>query len=322
MIVVVCPLSVDVPMKRRPLANWVLIGLIVLCFPLPFLEPDIVGQYMVLPRGSPSGMLLHVVIHTGWFHLIGNLIFLWIFGNAVCAKLGNFFYALFFFGSALLVGAAHLRYDGDPAAGASGAISAVLGMFLVFYARNNIRYFVFAWMAIRMKFGIYEHSSVWAILGWVVFDLVGLFVGEAGIAYKAHLAGYLVGFVAAFTLSLLRLVRPERYEEFLTQTLELQGKAKEPERTRPLPDVETPGAPPAWFYEERSRFLPSDQGETVSLPQEREGPPWSPPKLEDGLIKFRCSCGKTVQTPAENASTEIRCPYCDETLYVPDLKPR
>ena len=98
----IIPWKVDVPQDRWPFVNWLIIVAIIGVFVLQIVtfvaqvnEEQIVegemGQF-VLDGWGLKGLFGHMWLHGGLFHLIGNLLFLWIFGNAVCAKIGNLYY--------------------------------------------------------------------------------------------------------------------------------------------------------------------------------------------------------------------------------------
>ena len=85
------PYKVDVPMERLPIANWVALALIVAMFPLQVALGEGVLAF-VLNGWALSGLFGHMWLHAGIVHALGNMIFLWVFGNAVCAKVGNWAY--------------------------------------------------------------------------------------------------------------------------------------------------------------------------------------------------------------------------------------
>jgi len=86
------PIAVDVPMERRPYANWAVMGVTILCYIMQeaVWEVDISSPF-VLGNG-PLSYLTHMFLHAGPLHLAGNMLFLWVFGNAICAKVGNVAY--------------------------------------------------------------------------------------------------------------------------------------------------------------------------------------------------------------------------------------
>jgi len=193
----------------------------------------------VLDGWSVRGLLGHMWLHAGVLHLLGNLWFLWIFGNAVCAKIGNFKFLLIYVLVGLVAGVTHKLIAGGSMIGASGAINGIVGMFLVFFPRNDITcYFVFIFM---IKPYVYEFamSSFWMILFWLAYDILGAVLGYAnpqssGVAYFAHIGGFAAGFCIALIMLKTKLVTMERYEQSILQIFE--------ERNKPV-EVETSGLP-------------------------------------------------------------------------------
>ena len=168
------PLDADVTMYLWPIMNFVFIGTITIISALAF--------------NAPADSGIDVFVLRGW-SLLGNMVFLWALGKAVCAKAGNFTFAVLFFILALAAAVVHLLFDGDPAIGASGAINGVVGMFLVYFPRNDIR--CFCWFLHR--FGTFHVSSIWLILLWLVFDLWGATCEGDHVAHFAHLGGFAAG---------------------------------------------------------------------------------------------------------------------------------
>jgi len=130
-------------------------------------------------------------LHADFLHLLGNGVFLWVFGNAVCARIGDLRYALAFLVLGIVAAATHLVFDGAPAVGASGAINGIVGMFLVMYPTEYLS--AFFWFGIAPR--TIDLKAYWAILLWFVLDLLGALSGLGGVAYMAHIGG-LVGGVA------------------------------------------------------------------------------------------------------------------------------
>lgn len=157
---ILIPYEVDVGMDRWPISNFVLLGVIAVCFGLQSTLSEDTLFSMVLMEEQPWGLLGHMWLHGGLFHLLGNLLFLWVFGNAIAAKLGNVFYPFVYVALGVAAGLAHLFLDGYPAIGASGAINGVVGMFLVFYPRNDCSCLFIFWWRVRT----FSVSSYWMIL--------------------------------------------------------------------------------------------------------------------------------------------------------------
>jgi len=224
------PYHVDVPMRRRPWMNWVLIGVTVgmypVCtkngmYPVCTSKEDFTsfGKLLILGEG-PLGWFGHVLVHGGWLHLFGNMLFLWVFGNAVCAKIGNLAYLFVYFGSGIVTGLVSQMVDPRPAAGASGAINGVVGMFVVWYLLNEVSCWVIYGFLGWVRAWHCSVSSYWLVLLWAVFDIVGLICDdEPQVGYVAHLAGLILGLALAVVMLKTGWVKMARGERSLLEVL-------------------------------------------------------------------------------------------------------
>jgi membrane associated rhomboid family serine protease len=138
-------------------------------------------------------------MHAGWLHLIGNMLYLWIFGNNVEDYLGHFRFIVFYVGCGLAASFSHILFNlGSkvPMVGASGAIAGVLGAYLVLYPRARVRVFAFLFIFIT-TFTV----PAWFMLGfWFVLqalDALPALGGSSGggVAYLAHVGGFIAGLV-------------------------------------------------------------------------------------------------------------------------------
>jgi membrane associated rhomboid family serine protease len=91
-----------------------------------------VADLFVLQAGHPYSLVGHIFAHASPWHLLGNVLFLWVFGNAVCAAIGNGAFLAFYLGAGGVVGVVHLALTGSPSSGADGALSALAGLSLAF----------------------------------------------------------------------------------------------------------------------------------------------------------------------------------------------
>ena len=243
------PYTVDVPMERYPVANWVLIGVTIISSvtlffceqpqPIPAifadlppelrssLEPDQPGWYtLVLQRNDFAlhQLVTAALVHAGPVHLLGNMLFLFCFGNAVNSKLGHLAYLAAYMLFAILGNLAWVAFGGGTAVvGASGAIMGVIGVFLVYFPRNNVFVFYFFFFFSVVRYGSFALSSYWLILAYIAFDIWGAARAEAGrVAYMCHLGGALAGIVLATILLRTRLVDSTDTEQNLLQLLGFQ----------------------------------------------------------------------------------------------------
>ena len=106
----------------------------------PFGVREVTVRHEVPPLALPAWTtaISCIFLHGSFMHLLGNMWFLWLFGNAVCAKVGNLVYLLIYLMLGLTSGVVAYTIDPRPAVGASGAINGVVGMFVVWYPLNNI----------------------------------------------------------------------------------------------------------------------------------------------------------------------------------------
>ena len=171
---------------------------------------DITGSRNV-PGGSitlgesPEPVYLTLIssmfMHGGWLHLGGNMLFLWIFGDNVEHAMGHLPFVLFYLGAGVLASLAHVWVEPDsliPLVGASGAISGVLGAYLVMFPANRVLvvafYFVL-WVPAVLVIGL------WAVLQFINgFGQIALTEQTAGVAYLAHIGGFLAGVAAGLVL--------------------------------------------------------------------------------------------------------------------------
>ena len=145
-------------------------------------------------------LVTSMFMHSGWMHIIGNMIYLWAFGPEIEDAMGSFRFLLFYLGGGLVAMFAQVASDplsSIPVLGASGAIAAVMGAFLVTYPRDRIRTLLFFLFFFRVTFipavvliGFWFLIQVWN------FGAVAE-VRSGGVAYLAHIAGFLFGVVTA-----------------------------------------------------------------------------------------------------------------------------
>ena len=149
----------------------------------------------------------------GIFSLLGNLLFLWLFGNAVNYKFGHLPFLALFFCSALVSGLAfYFATSNVPLSGASGAIMGITGAFLVYFPRNDVTlaHIMSPW------YGTFDVPSWAVILVWFVYDLMSFASGgQIGVAYISHLVGFLLGFGTAWLLAYRKIIGPAGHEETL-----------------------------------------------------------------------------------------------------------
>jgi membrane associated rhomboid family serine protease len=154
-------------------------------------------------------VLTSMFLHGGWFHLIGNMWFLWVFGNNIEDAMGHGRFVGFYLVCGLLAAAAQVAVSPSspvPMVGASGAISGVMGAYLVLYPRVRVHSLVFlGFFLTRVTLPAWVMLIFWAVLQLLgsVPALTGAGAG-GGVAFMAHLGGFVAG------VSLIKLfAKPE-----------------------------------------------------------------------------------------------------------------
>jgi rhomboid family protein len=147
----------------------------------------------------PWTLLTAMFMHGGWLHIVGNMWFLWIFGDGVEDAMGSLRFLVFYLLSGLVAALAQVLAtpaSAEPMVGASGAIAGVLGAYLLLYPRARVRC-----LWILIVFVTFVNLPAWALLGfWFISQF---FVPmESGIAWMAHVGGFLAG------LGMVRLFVP------------------------------------------------------------------------------------------------------------------
>lgn len=201
------PIGDENPSRIIPFINW---GLIIACvatfiwqtssgvsfFESTLFEFGIVPQKILDGEGLYS-IVTNIFLHGGWSHLLGNMLFLFIFGDNIEDRLGHIRYIIFYLVcgvTASIIWMATAINSPFPAVGASGAISGVLGAYFVLYPRARIK--------TLMSFGFFIRVTrvpAWVMIGmWFVYQLLLAFIPlNTGVAYWAHVGGFVVGWVIA-----------------------------------------------------------------------------------------------------------------------------
>ncbi len=201
----ILPFRVNTLTCRSPWANLALIALNILAFVLLFSDvfSERVIVAMILSDWSPLSFLGYQFLHAGLGHIVGNMITLWVFGNALNGVLGDADYLLAYLTCGIFAGVVHLIADGSPVVGASGAIAGVTGLYLAIYPSNEVSclYWFF-------RPGVFELKGYILICIWLAYNIWSAVTGSAGIAWWAHIGGLVAGFLIG--LLLLRLGRVHR----------------------------------------------------------------------------------------------------------------
>ena len=205
------PLSDVIPSRTFPVVTIALIVVNALVFlyqltlPEPLLQ-QFVATYALIPAWfSVPALFTSQFLHSGWMHIIANMLYLWIFGDNVEDRLGHFRFLLFYLGAGAAAAVLQTLFDpfsSIPMVGASGAIAGVMGAYFVLYPYSRVLTAVF----LIIFFDIIEIPAVFFLGLWFVLQLLSgvgsLATSNAGggIAFWAHIGGFVAGVMIGLVL--------------------------------------------------------------------------------------------------------------------------
>ncbi len=204
------PLRDVIPSRTTP---YVTTGIIVvnalafwfeLSMPAPVRQAFIVQYGMVPAAFSVLTLMTSMFLHGGWLHIIGNMWYLWIFGDNVEDRLGHGRYLVFYLLCGAAAGTGQMLVapaSRVPTIGASGAIAGIMGAYFVLYPRSRVLTLI--WVFIFVD--IIEIPALFFLGFWFLMQLASgagsiaeTAANQGGIAFWAHVAGFLVGIVGVF----------------------------------------------------------------------------------------------------------------------------
>jgi membrane associated rhomboid family serine protease len=205
------PIGDDNSARRiTPIVTYVLIALNVLVFFLELTNGEafierwafIPARFLADPIGDSVTLFTSMFMHAGWAHLLGNMLYLWIFGDNVEDRLGHGLYFVFYILCGLAATFAQLAISlGSNVAnvGASGAIAGVLGAYLIMFPRGRVN--------VLLGRFVTPMSALVVIGFWIliqIFSQISVFSAGGqeggGVAYMAHIGGFVAGVVLTFLL--------------------------------------------------------------------------------------------------------------------------
>ena len=220
---IMIPIRDQIPTRSVPFVNYLLIAANIFVFILMWLagtnQESQVWQYALVPSQVSAGLdagdivrfFTSMFMHGGIAHIAGNMLYLWIFGDNVEDAMGHGKYLLFYLGGGVIASLTHILFYSTsdvPTVGASGAIAAVLGAYLILYPQSRVQTIIPLGFFLRIT--LIPASIVLGL--WFLLQLVYgvLSLGTPGIsnvAFWAHIGGFVVGVVLAKLLASRR--RPE-----------------------------------------------------------------------------------------------------------------
>lgn len=288
------PIKTSIQPRRTPYINYALIIVNVIIFLLEYhVDPRADGlvfrpwvQHFMLNAERPYiwQFVSYAFLHGGLMHIIGNMFFLYLFGNNVNDKLGNIGYLSFYLAGAVFSGIGHVIVSSSPVLGASGAVAAVTGAYLVLFPQTLIT--VVYWF---LFIGTMELPALYFIAFKLIFwDNVfePRFAPPVAIAHGAHLAGYTFGITAVVFLLATRIISGSSYD--------LWAMIKLWNRRRLYRDVVSSGYDP---YTGQTKSRRTKVKEVIKSAAERQ--------KEEQVIQLRNQIGDRISQRNLSAAAEL-----------------
>jgi membrane associated rhomboid family serine protease len=201
----------DSSRRLTPMVTYALIAINVLFFLLELSSSEafidrwafVPSRFLANPGGDFLTLFTSMFMHAGWVHLLGNMLYLWIFGDNVEDRLGHGLFLVFYLICGLAATFAQMAVNMNssvPNLGASGAIAGVLGGYIVMFPGQRVR--------VLMGRNVTTMSALVVIGFWIILQLFSSFSAftassqteGGGVAYMAHVGGFFAGLVLAFVL--------------------------------------------------------------------------------------------------------------------------
>jgi membrane associated rhomboid family serine protease len=159
------------------------------------------------PIPEPLTFITYMFLHAGWLHLISNMLFLWVFADNVEDAFGYFAFVLFYLLCGIAGALAHVMMSPNsiaPLIGASGAVSGVIGAYVLLYPRARIWILLFYRIPLRI-------SAIWVLGGWFLLQVFSVLTAgtdsDVQVAWWAHIGGFIAGLVITLVLRSRLLIR-------------------------------------------------------------------------------------------------------------------
>jgi membrane associated rhomboid family serine protease len=188
-------------------------------------EEPVTGQRMEVPGLQPTPgsvyltLLTSMFMHGGWAHILGNMLFLWIFGDNVEDRLGHLRYLVFYLVCGVLASLAHVfttvAFGANPlvpSLGASGAISGVLGGYILLFPRRQVHVIIVRFLT---TVPAYVAIGIWFLFQFLSgIGVLGEGSQEGGVAYAAHVGGFIAGLVLVKVFAVGRSAPTPRWRSY------------------------------------------------------------------------------------------------------------
>lgn len=209
---------------HKPYVSYSLIAINVIVFLFQVIMPvneheAFIFAYGTIPQEITRGVDMHTLLtsmflHAGWMHLIGNMLFLWVFADNIEAIIGNFQFLAFYLLGGFAASGAHILFNmgsNIPAVGASGAISAVLGAYLMMFPKSKVKVFVAYFFRSFYMPALY-FLGLWGVQqfanGLITIIPRDESAYTTGVAWWAHIGGFLFGIIMGYFAKKTYLLQP------------------------------------------------------------------------------------------------------------------
>lgn len=215
------PLRDDRPTFTPPIVTTLLIAACVLVFFFEltldeFSRNYFISRFGVVPgRLIPTSIITSMFLHGGWSHIFGNMLFLWAFGKSLEDAMGHTKFLGFYFACGILAALTHIVFNHSsmvPTVGASGAIAGVMGAYLVKFPRANIHTLIFFFFITTA-----DIPAAFILIYWFVMQIFSgagsiahSHVTDAGVAWFAHIGGFITGMILVNILGTRQRYFPRR----------------------------------------------------------------------------------------------------------------
>ncbi len=219
------PVGDDNPNERTPVVHYGILGVNVAVFLYMLTLGDAEVRHFLFRWGlvpadfNVVSLFTSLYVHGGLAHLFGNMLFLWIVGDNVEDRMGHAGYFIFYHVAGAAASLTHVALHGAsalPLVGASGAISAVMGAYAVFFPNSKIRIWYWAFFL----FGVAYVSAKWAVGLWFAEQILFQVLSGGGrfspVSYDAHIGGLLFGVAVAIVLRQFVLKKPDTVRRIVT----------------------------------------------------------------------------------------------------------
>lgn len=219
---VIIPIGTDRPLKRRTFVTYALIAANIAVFAVELTqrhansgslnEVNWMLEQFDLGRETRRDFwrfITYQFLHDpyGWMHIVGNMLFLFVFGPNLEDRLGRLGFLAFYLVGGILAGLAHIAVSPHPVLGASGAIAAVTGAYLVLFLKTSIKILIFFFLI-----GIYEVPAWAAVVFAIGRDILTATSVDPDVSWQAHLGGYAFGIVVTLLLTVTKILPRERWD--------------------------------------------------------------------------------------------------------------